>query len=230
MSKIHPAENQGRHRPSRHLTTPIPDHPLRPGPSPSVLTVWKKSSMSFQGTDGFTVFDHCGRLVFRVDNYTRKSWAAASAGLLLMDGSGKGLLTLKPQLLSVQHQWTGYRGEDNRCSRAFTMRRPPSLLIPRSACEAEVFIGENIKETSERKPDLKAEGSFRRRNCKIVTTATGELVAQISRKRINTTLLLSDDVFTLVVHPGFEPDLVMAFVIILDRICCQTNYAPILCS
>lgn len=129
----------------------------------------------------------------------------------------------------MQHQWTGYRGEDDHCSRAFTMKRPSSLLIPRNACEAEVYIGENISESSERKPDLKTEGSFRRRNCKITTAATGQLVAEISRKRINSTLLLSDDVFTLVVQPGFETELVMAFVIILDRICFKP-FAPILCS
>ncbi|KAF5941080.1 hypothetical protein HYC85_022247 [Camellia sinensis] len=43
------------------------------GSDDQVLTVWKRSSMSFQGTDGFTVFDSSsGRLVFRVDNYSRK--------------------------------------------------------------------------------------------------------------------------------------------------------------
>ncbi|KAL3536626.1 hypothetical protein ACH5RR_005087 [Cinchona calisaya] len=239
MSKIHPDEYQRRSQSGHHrqhlMTNLVHDHPLSPGPS--VLTVWKKSSLSFQGTDGFTVFDHCGRLVFRVDNYTRKSWSIASGRfLLLMDGSGKALLTLKPQLLSMQHQWTGYRGEniEQYCFRAFTMRRPTSsLLIPRNtACEAEVFIGDqNVMETSKRrKPDLKAVGSFRRRNCKIIIAATGQLVAKMSRKRIiNTTLLLSDDVFTLTVQPGFEPDLVMALVVILDRICYKT-FAPILCS
>lgn len=65
-----------------------------PSPSPpSVLTVWKRSSMSFQGTDGFTVFDHRGTLTFRVDNYSRRS-----GGLILMDGAGRALLTLKPQV------------------------------------------------------------------------------------------------------------------------------------
>lgn len=52
--------------------------------------------MSFQGTDGFTVFDRHGRLVFRVDNYSRNK----AARLLLMDGAGNGLLSLKPQVKS----------------------------------------------------------------------------------------------------------------------------------
>jgi hypothetical protein len=66
---------------------------------PAVLTVWKRSSMTFQGTDGFTVFDHRGRLAFRVDNYSRKSSCiTGSGGLVLMDGAGNALLTLKPQV------------------------------------------------------------------------------------------------------------------------------------
>lgn len=99
MSKIHPAENRchhlllkynekvdenGRHQHQRQ--------------HPSVLTVWKRSSMSFQGTDGFTVFDPHGRLVFRVDNYSRKNGYVAGGGLVLMDGVGNALLTLKPKV------------------------------------------------------------------------------------------------------------------------------------
>lgn len=64
------------------------------------LTVWKKSSMSFQGTDGFTVFDQRGRLVFRVENYSRKGQCAhGGGGLVLMDGVGNALLTLRPQVI-----------------------------------------------------------------------------------------------------------------------------------
>lgn len=70
---------------------------------PSLLTVWKRSSMSFHGTKGFTVFDQDGSLAFRVDNYARNSLqrllgVGEGGGLVLMDGDGKALLTLKPQV------------------------------------------------------------------------------------------------------------------------------------
>ncbi|KAM7526632.1 hypothetical protein LguiA_016534 [Lonicera macranthoides] len=251
MSRIHPS------------TTP--DAPRDPSPSPSVmLTVWKRSSMSFQGTDGFTVFDRHGRLAFRVDNYTRKS-----SRYVLMDGSGHPLLTLKPQvptttathlfnsfvtlkfdfphnyisltshnvneqIFSMQNQWNGYRGEDQSVkspkSRVFAMRRP-SVLIHRSACEAEVYMETSCppSETPPPVPDFRIEGSFRRRNCKIKNSG-GQVAAKILRKRAaNTTVLLSDDVFSLLVEPGFDPELMMAFVIILDRICGKP-FAPVLCS
>ncbi|KAI3437455.1 uncharacterized protein J3R85_005201 [Psidium guajava] len=201
--------------------------------SPSRLTVWKKSSMSFQGTDGFTVFDQRGGLVFRVDNYSRKGQCAhGGGGLVLMDGVGNALLTLRPQALSMQCQWHAYKGE-NDCAkrtpdlRVFSMRRSSLLFHKNSNIEAEVFLGGGCAKHG-RAPDFAIEGSFTRRNC-VIRSSTGELAAKISRKRANTAVLLGDDVFSLVVQPGFDPELAMAIIVILDRIC-RKPYTPVLCS
>lgn len=103
MSRIHPAYQNRSHDDTLTLeerseedTDQLHLQLVRP----SVLTVWKRSSMTFQGTDGFTVFDHHGRLAFRVDNYSRKSSCniIKGGGLVLMDGAGNALLTLKPQV------------------------------------------------------------------------------------------------------------------------------------
>ncbi|KAF7146548.1 hypothetical protein RHSIM_Rhsim04G0119700 [Rhododendron simsii] len=202
-----------------------------------LLTVWKRSSMTFQGTDGFTVIDSSGRLAFRVDNYTRKECWGGGGGVVLMDGHGKPLLTLKPQMLSMQYQWNAYRGDQgyrtSPKSREFIMRRSRSMIHSnRREYEAEVFMGSSSGGGASKykypTPDFKVEGSFSRRNCKI-TSGSGTLVAKITRKRVNnTTMLLNDDVFCLVVQPGFDPDLIMAFVIVLDRIS-PKPFAPILC-
>ncbi|KAK1562754.1 hypothetical protein Q3G72_016519 [Acer saccharum] len=241
MSKIHPSSGNNL------LLREKEEEDMRP----CMLTVWKRSSMSFQGTDGFTVFDKQGRLVFRVDNYSRSSRCVAAGGLLLMDGAGNALLSLKPQpqILSMQYQWSGYREEDgcgkikrsssssSGMSKVFTMRSS-SLLFKDGA--AEVFMmGSDSGPTKRRKqaqhsistpPDFKIEGCFRSRNCSI-RTANGDLVAKIARKRAaNSTILLTDDVFTLVVHPGYGTDLVMAFVVILDRISSKPYTPVFLCS
>lgn len=105
MSRIHPSsENKNQLQyDSLEVVDPVPV------PKNTTLTVWKRSSMSFQGTDGFTVYDHHGGLAFRVDNYSRNNnvrdslSCSTSAGngrgtLILMDGTGKPLLTLKPQV------------------------------------------------------------------------------------------------------------------------------------
>ncbi|XP_068340588.1 protein LURP-one-related 5-like [Pyrus communis] len=221
MSRIHPASalKERVHHQVEDVHAP-----------PSVLTVWKRSSMSFQGTDGFTVFDDRGILSFRVDNYSRKS-CCVRGGLVLMDGAGRALLTLKPQMFSLQDQWNAYRGEDGygknpKSSRVFTMKSGSNLFGSRNKSEAaEVFMG---GPSSNNTPDFRIEGCFGRRNCKI-RDRSGELVATVSRKRVNNSVLLENDVFSLVVQHGFDLELIMGFVMVLDRICGKT-FTPILCS
>lgn len=235
MSRVHPSDQSRCHGHSllkdhNDSRRPLHDHdkhhPLLP--PPSVLTVWKRSSMSFQGTDGFTVFDPHGTLVFRVDNYSRKN----GYGLVLMDGVGNALLSLKPKMLSMQHQWNAYIGEDGcEKTRVFSMRSPSVLFHSAGRKHAaEIFMGAQLGRHHQNTPNFKIEGSFRSRDCKIVKASTGEVVAKIFRKRVNnTTILLSDDVFSLVVQPGFDSHLIMAFVIVLDRISSKP-FSPVMCS
>lgn len=77
--------------------------------------------------------------------------------------------------------------------------------------------------------DVRVEGSFRGRNCVIRDSSTGEEVARITRKRANATVLLENDVFSLVVQPSISSEIVMAFVVIMDRIC-TCRALPALCS
>ncbi|XP_034693750.1 protein LURP-one-related 5-like [Vitis riparia] len=240
MSRIHPTTNKCQDLSLKGASSGVDinnagDDAVSTNPScPSaVLTVWKRSSMTFQGTDGFTVFDQHGRLAFRVDNYSRKK-GHVKGGLVLMDGAGKALLTLKPQeqILNMQYQWNGYKGEGG-CGKSlssskvlFSMRRRSGLIQSKQE-EAEVFMGGAKKQRTT--PDFRIEGSFMRRNCKIRSAVTGELVAKIARKKVNTTVLLADDVFSLAVQPGFDSQLIMAFVMILDRICVKP-FTPFLCS
>ncbi|KAF2306566.1 hypothetical protein GH714_019488 [Hevea brasiliensis] len=149
--------------------------------NPCMLTVWKRSSMTFQGTDGFTVFDPHGRLVFRVDNYSRKN-RYAGGGLVLMDGVGNALLTLKPQMLSMHFQWNAYKGEDvygkNPKMKIFSMRST-SMFFNTGKDVAEIFMGGLTRQGQT--PDFRIEGSFRARDCKI-KTLNGELAAKMARK------------------------------------------------
>ena len=55
--------------------------------------------MGFQGTDGFSVYDAAGSLAFRVDNYSRRRKLCAGE-LVLMDGQGAPLLSIRPQVLT----------------------------------------------------------------------------------------------------------------------------------
>uniref|UniRef100_A0A251SIR1 Putative tubby C-terminal-like domain-containing protein n=2 Tax=Helianthus annuus TaxID=4232 RepID=A0A251SIR1_HELAN len=239
MSRIHPSSSS---------ENKISNDPVKVSSSPKLttLTVWKRSSMSFQGTDGFTVYDGHGRLAFRVDNYSRNNgWSCATneaaTALVLMDGSGRPLLTLKPQIFSFQSQWNGcayredHKGSSNKDRTIFLMRRPSSTFFGRtrnqeSQCEAEVFFSHHTE------PEYRIEGSFWNRNSRIRSIARGEVVAKIIRKRASggsssRTMVLSEEVFSLVVSPGFDPQLIMAFVVILDRICYKPSlFTPLMCS
>ncbi|XP_028781247.1 protein LURP-one-related 5-like [Neltuma alba] len=242
MSRIHPSHHQHHHRQGHQESM------SKEKTQPCVLTVWKRSTMSFQGTDGFTVFDHHGKLAFRVDDYSRNNSTA-----ILMDGAGNALLTLKPQIFSMQ--WNAYRGEgycsrrDNKSSNnskssgakpkaLFSMRSSGSMVFngggDQNHDEAQVFMGPSGRQGQGCKahddtPDFKVQGCFRRRNC-VIRNSRGHIAARISRKRVNKTVLLADDVFNLVVQPGFQPELMMAFVVVLDRIHSKHYYTPLLCS
>lgn len=142
------------------------------------------------------------------------------------------------QVLSMQKQWNAYRGEvvegtgkrGKRCnsntSKVFTMRS-----TNKKNEEAEVFLQQVQHPSKKEEADFRIKGCFRRRNCVITSGSSGQPVAKIARKKANnSTVLLGEDVFSLVVQPGFEIDLVMAMVVVLDRICGQPSYAPVLCS
>lgn len=137
-------------------------------------------------------------------------------------------------------QWNGFKGDHdqglNPSNLLFSMRRSSSssgLFIQREdEEEAQVFMGG--RSGGKKQPDFRISGSFRRRNCKITSTLTGEVVAKIARKKLvnNPTVLLGDDVFSLLLlqPPFIDSQLIMAFLIILDRICVNPfTFTPFFC-
>ncbi|KAK4268355.1 hypothetical protein QN277_025024 [Acacia crassicarpa] len=242
-TRIHPSHRHHHQGQDQSMSKEIKTHHQQ---QPCVLTVWKRSTMSFQGTDGFTVFDHHGKLAFRVDNYSRNNSSA-----ILMDGAGNALLTLKPQIFSKQ--WNAYKGEGScrrrtKGSESSEGAKPKALFSMRSSGsmvfngggdkndhdEAQVFMGTSTGQgqgckSHDEAPDFKVQGCFRRRNC-VIRNSKGHVAAKISRKRVNKTVVLGDDVFNLVVQPGFQHHLMMAFVVVLDRIHTKHYYTPLLCS
>ncbi|KAM0822559.1 hypothetical protein ACQ4PT_071420 [Festuca glaucescens] len=254
MSRIHPSDRRGDHGARRAASTARSDQEL-----PAVYTVWKRSSMGFQGTDGFSVYDAAGRLAFRVDNYARRPKAFAGE-LLLMDGRGAPLLSLRPQIFSLHDRWNCYRvAPEEGCpdstdgssttpppatqQQLFTMRKCAAL---QSTDDAEVFMSAASTATTSGRgcqaqppppPGFRVEGCFSRRNCKI-TGSDGHEAARISRKKASASTVaaassrpvsLGDDVFSLVVRPGVDAATVMAIVVVMDRIC-RRPYAPMACA
>ncbi|XP_042481964.1 protein LURP-one-related 12-like [Macadamia integrifolia] len=152
------------------------------------LTVLKTSHF-FPG-DGFTVYDTKGKVIFRVDSYGPDS--RLKDKLVLMDVSGKCLLTVRRKRPSLHQRWDGFLGE--RCDGQkpiFSVRR--SSIIGRSSMTVEVYGNPN--------EEYLIEGSFLQRCCTFYNTGSTneskESVAKIRRKvDSSTNVVLGKDVFS----------------------------------
>lgn len=169
------------------------------------LTVLK-TSLFFAG-DGFTVYDCTGQLVFRVDSYAPH--ARDKAELVLMDPSGRCLLTVRRKRPSLHQRWEGFLGERMEGQKPiFSVRR--SSIIGRSSVTVEMFSNPG--------EEYQIEGSFSQRCCTIFNAAK-ESKAEIRRKvDCSTNVVLGKDVFSLFLKPGFDGAFAMSLVIVLDQI------------
>ncbi|CAD6268592.1 unnamed protein product [Miscanthus lutarioriparius] len=226
----------------------------------AVYTVWKRSSMGFQGTDGFCVYDAAGRLAFRVDNYSRR-WKLCAGELLLMDGQGTPLLSLRPQLLSLHDRWNCYTATEDAAvdkkasstspaqQQVFTMSRCSALRS--SSDNAEVHMsssraGSAAAASSSSStlsckqpqavatvPGYRVEGSFSRRSCKIRHGSDGREAARITRKSAG---VASRPVATLgddVFSLVVQPGVDVATVMAIVVVMdriCRRQYTPMVCS
>ncbi|CAH2074693.1 unnamed protein product [Thlaspi arvense] len=182
MAKVHP---KGGKNPS-----------LETGSEASVLTVWKKSLMF--SCNGFAVFDSNGDLVFRVDNYMHGN----RGQILLMDASGKPLLTIRRKMLSLGDCWVVCEGE-TALKPQLTVRKRLNRLKSKTLAYAT--------STCSKKKTYHIQGSYSQRCC-VVYDANQRKVCELIRKEG-----VGDDVFRLVVHSSFQSPIAMALVILLDQ-------------
>ncbi|KAG6426036.1 hypothetical protein SASPL_110250 [Salvia splendens] len=169
------------------------------------LTVLK-TSLFFAG-DGFTAYDCKGALVFRVDSYGPDG--GDTGEVVLMDASGRCILTVRRKRPSLHQRWEGFVGEGSEGKKAlFSVRR--SSIIGRSSMTVEVYTNPG--------EEYQIEGSFACRNCNILA-ADKEIVAEIRRKVDATTnVVLGKDVFVLSLKAGFDGAFAMGLVLVLDQI------------
>jgi uncharacterized protein YxjI len=181
--------------------------------SASALTVWKKSLVF--SCNGFTVFDSCGNLVFRVDNYP----SDPKDEVVLMDAAGLAILTLRRKRLSLQNEWQGFLGEFRDAEKPlFVLRRAPSLLISTKSL-ADVYMCSSAKSKKSKKPhsDYHLEGCYAKHSFTLLNRFN-EVVAEVKPKQVRSDITLGGDVFNLTVQPGYDQAFVMGLIIVLDQI------------
>lgn len=187
-----------------------------------VLTVWKKSLLF--NCDGFTVFNAHGNLVFRVDNYS----AATKAEIILMDPSGKSLLTIRRKRLSLSDNWLMYEGE-TAVNPILSARKHVKLLNTKSLARVSSCCssgtGTTGSSSSSSSPSnssknvmiYEIEGSYTQRCC-AVYDGKRRRVAEIKRKEAVGGVDFGMDVFRLIVkQPEIDSSVAMAVVILLDQ-------------
>lgn len=188
------------------------------GKSGGVLTVWRKSLLF--NCDGFTVFDSKGNLVFRVDNYC----AAAKAEIILMDASGNSLLTIRRKRLSMMDNWLMYKG-DSTTNPILSVKKHINLLDTSilahatSSSSSRSSSSSKVATKTDKKPKMiyGIEGSYGRRCCKIYDE-NRKVVAEIKPKEATTRGVgFGLDVFRLIIYPEMDSSIVMALVVLLDR-------------
>lgn len=141
----------------------------------------------------------------------------------------------------MRDQWNCYRASSSeeaagdRRQQLFSMRK--CSVVQSGGDEAQVHTCSTAPSSTDRQsqhqvPSFRVQGSFWRRSCKI-RNGDGEEVARITRKRAGgaapESVALGDDVFSLTVMPNADCAMVMAFVVIMDRIC-PKPYTPFMCS
>ncbi|KAG6527445.1 protein LURP-one-related 8-like [Zingiber officinale] len=169
-----------------------------------LLTVWRRSLL-FNG-NGFAVFDAKGNLAFRVDNYA----SGSKKEVVLMDGAGKPLLTIRRKKLSLGEQWMIYEGEDDADPR-FVVKRDVNPL--HSGALARVTP---CASGAKSRRAYKIEGSYSQRRCAVLDGERRPM-AEIKRKEPAKGVSFGLDVFHLVVQPGFDASVAMTIVMLLEQ-------------
>lgn len=176
---------------------------LHAAPSPpETLTVWRKSLLF--NCNGFTVFDTEGNLVFRVDKYAK---SRNSGEIVLMDGAGNPLLTVRRKSLSLIEQWQIYEGEE-AVNPILSVRKNLRFLQSKSLAQVTPSPGGGGM--------YAVEGSYGRRCCTVYDERR-RAVVEIRRKETKSGVAFGIDVFRLVVQPDFDAPVAMAIVILLDE-------------
>ncbi|XP_022157666.1 protein LURP-one-related 4-like [Momordica charantia] len=181
-----------------------------PSPSSSSLcsetesfTIWMKSLIYH--TNGCTVFDSNGDIVYRVDNYDRK----CSREVYLMDLRGNVLFTIRKKKFSVLGGWDGFRWIESERSKSpnFRVRKLyRGLRRNQSICEISVGF--------ERFSLVQTDGKLAFR----IININGEVIAEAKRKVCSNGVLLGDDVLSLDANSEIDRSLVMALVTVYGLI------------
>ncbi|KAL4602784.1 hypothetical protein ACB092_10G078700 [Castanea dentata] len=169
-----------------------------------IFTIWMKSLVCH--TNGCTVYNTNGDIVYRVENYDKKG----SNEVHLMDLRGKVLSTIRQKNLLAFRGWNGYICSSINIKEEklwFQVKKYYRMLMGDLACKVTVGYDKYwiVRMTG--------KVAFR------VVNINGDIIAEAKPKQSSSGVRLGDDVLTLLVEPHTDHSLIMALVIVYGLIC-----------
>ncbi|KAK2664073.1 hypothetical protein Ddye_002647 [Dipteronia dyeriana] len=168
------------------------------------FTIWMKSLV--MNGNGCTVFNENGDIIYRIDNYEKKG----SREVYLMDLRGKVLFTLRK--VHFFKRWECYKGDNGSNS---NKKQKPVFQVTKNG-HITLLQSQNANFYK-----LEAVGG----NCKSalmkIVDNQGGVVAEAKRKQSSSSgnsVVLGDDVLTLVVDAHVDHSLVVAIVTVYGLI------------
>ncbi|CAK8579168.1 unnamed protein product [Lathyrus sativus] len=169
-------------------------------------TLWMKSLVLH--SNGCTVYDSNGNIVYRVDNYDTKGGREVN----LMNLKGNVVCTIKKRLLAFRC-WEGHKYHssisDSRSHEEQPWFQVKRCLRGKTACQ--IKVGSQIL-SIERMSNGKSFG-FR------IINKNGEIIAEAKQKQSSSGVVLSNDVLTLDLEAGTDHSLTMALITVYGLIC-----------
>ncbi|KAI3710851.1 hypothetical protein L2E82_40645 [Cichorium intybus] len=166
-------------------------------------TIWMKSLVL--NSNGYTVYDSNGDVVFRIDNYDSK----CSNEVYLMDLRGNVVCTILRKKLLRFGLWACYNDKDSR-KPWFEVGKTCAFFKNDSVYD--VLVGSN-ETGSVSGSKHKMEGSLHGLEFK-VTDMGGRADAKVERKRSSSGVVLGEDVLLVTVEPHVDHIFVLALVAI----------------
>ncbi|KAJ0811117.1 putative tubby-like protein [Helianthus annuus] len=165
-------------------------------------TIWMKSLVL--NSNGYTVYDSSGEVVFRMDNYDSK----CRSEVYLMDLRGNIVCTILRKKLLTSGLWDCYNDKDS-LTPWFSVRKTFGFF-KNSSSLYNVLVGTNEEQSSNHH---KMEGSVHSLEFKIIDGG-GQVAAVVERKRSSSGVELGEDVLCVTVEPHVDHIFIMALVAI----------------
>nr|XP_043638576.1 protein LURP-one-related 11-like [Erigeron canadensis] len=172
-------------------------------------TVWMKSLVL--NSNGYTVYDSNGKVVFRIDNYDSK----CSSEVYLMDLQGRVVCTILRKKLLAFGLWDCHNDTDSSSRPWFKVGKTFDLFNHNKESVYDVIFGTNNDEQSKSSLNHRIQGSVHNLQEFKIIDGQERVAAEVRRKRSPTSgVVLGEDVLCVTVEPFVDHIFVMALVAI----------------